>query len=196
MAGTQLRKRLLLALIAAAVLAALVVVVGVFWFGWYETRQNRELLAALPVYPGAEVVQDFPHSSESGEDLLSPPDKWVILRTYRVPVGTTGKEVARFYMDEMPADWERCLRHASTYEPETGAEGVLFQGAGFVKGRLYVSVAIVNVGTGERSYDVFIDRNREMRYDPCEPHPFTTDRLGKGVPPEFRPPSCQRSSPG
>ena len=170
-----MRKRLLLALIAAAVLAALVVVVGVFWFGWHETARNRELLAALPIYPGAETVKDYPHPSESDENPLTPPDKWVILLSYRVPEGATGEEVAGFYMDKMPREWERCFRHASTYDSATGREGVLFTGATFVKERLYVSVDILNLGAGGRSYDVFADPNREMRYDPCELQPFTTD---------------------
>ena len=166
---------MLLALTAAAALAALVVVVGVFWFGWYETVQNRELLDSLPVFPGANTTQDYPHSSESDENPLSPPDKWVILRTYRVPDGTTKEDVAAFYMERMPPEWERCLRHASTYDSVTGREGVLFTGAAFYLERTYVSVDILNLGGSGRSYDVFLDRHRNMRHDPCEPQPFTTD---------------------
>ncbi len=165
---------MLLALTAAAALAALVVAVGVFWFGWYETRQNRDLLDSLPVFPGAEAVQDFPHASESDENPVSPPDKWVILRTYRVPDGTTKKDVAAFYMERMPPEWERCLRHVSTYEPATGRKGVLFTGATFYLERAYVSVAVLNHG-GLQSYDVFLDRHRNMGRDPCKPQPFTTD---------------------
>ena len=168
----QVRKRAALASAIVVALALLVIMVGVFWFGWYETRQNRELLAALPVYPGAEAVQDHPHFVESDENPLTPPDKWVILRTYKVPSGAAGKEVAGFYMDEMPPEWVRCFRHASTYNPETGEEGVLFQGAVFIQERLYVSVDIVNLGVRQRTYDVYVDRNREMHHDPCEPRPF------------------------
>ena len=165
---------MLLALTTAAALAALVVVVGVFWFGWYESRQNRELLDSLPVFPGAEAVQDFPHARESDENPVSPPDKWVILRTYRVPDGTTKKDVAAFYMERMPPEWERCLRHVSTYEPATGRKGVLFTGATFYLERAYVSVAVLNHG-GLQSYDVFLDRHRNMGRDPCKPQPFITD---------------------
>ena len=175
LAGAQLRKRVLLALAAATAIVALVVVVGVFWFGWHETRQNRELLGTLPVYPGAEPVQDFPHPSESDENPISPPDKWVILRTYRVPDGTTKEDVAAFYMEWMPPEWERCLRHASTYDLATGREGVLFTGAAFYSERTLVSVDVLNLGGSTRSYDVFLDRHRNMRHDPCEPQPFTTD---------------------
>lgn len=170
-----MRKRVLLALMAAASLAALVAVVGVYWFGWYETARNRELLADLPVYPGAEAAKDYPHASESDDSFLTPPDKWVIRLSYRVPEGITGEEVAGFYMDQMPKDWERCFRHVSTYDSVTGEEGVLFTGAVFSKERLYVSVDILNLGAGGWSYDVFADRDREMRYDPCEPQLFTTD---------------------
>ena len=99
---------MLLALAAAAALAALVVVVGVFWFGWYETVQNRDLLDSLPVFPGANTTQDHPHPSESDENPLSPPDKWVILRTYRAPGDTTKEDVVTFYMEWMPPEWERC----------------------------------------------------------------------------------------
>ena len=169
-----MRKRVLLALTAATAIAALVVVVGVFWFGWHETRQNRELLGTLPVYPGAEPVQDFPHPSESDENPISPPDKWVIRRTYRVPDGTTKKDVAAFYMERMPPEWERCLRHVSTYDSATGRKGVLFTGAAFHLERDYVSVAVLNLG-GLQSYDVFLDRHRNMGRDPCKPQPFTTD---------------------
>ncbi len=165
---------MLLALTAAAALAALVVAVGVFWFGWYETRQNRELLDSLPVFPGAEAVQDFPHAYESDENPVSPPDKWVIRRTYRVPDGTTKKDVAAFYMERMPPEWERCLRHVSTYEPATGRKGVLFTGAAFYFERAYVRVAVLNHG-GLQSYDVFLDRHRNMGRDPCKPQPFITD---------------------
>ena len=166
---------MLLALTAAAVLAALVVVVGVFWFGWYETVQNRELLDSLPVFPKADATQDHPHPSESDENPLSPPDKWVILRTYRVPDGTTKEDVAAFYMERMPSEWERCLRHVSTYDSVTGRKGVEFTGAAFYLKHTYVSVdALVMGPTGPR-YDVFLDRHRNMRHDPCEPQPFTTD---------------------
>ena len=165
---------MLLALTAAAALAALVVAVVVFWFGWYETRQNRDLLDSLPVFPGAEAVQDFPHASESDENPVSPPDKWVILRTYRVPDGTTKKDVAAFYMERMPPEWERCLRHVSTYAPATGRKGVLFTGAAFYLERAYVRVAVLNHG-GLQSYDVFLDRHRNMGRDPCKPQPFITD---------------------
>ncbi len=178
-----MRKRVLLALTAAAAIAALVVAVGVFWFGWYETRQNRELLGTLPVYPGAEPVQDFPHPSESDENPISPPDKWVILRTYRVPDGTTKEAVAAFYMERMPPEWARCLRHASTYDSATGREGVLFTGAAFHLERTLVSVDVLNLGGSGRSYDVFLDRHRNMRYDPCEPQPFTTDPACYGLDP-------------
>ena len=170
-----MRKRVLLALTAAAVLAALVVVVGVFWFGWYETGRNRELLDSLPVFPGADATQDHPHPSESNENPVSPPDKWVILRTYRAPNGTTKEDVAAFYMERMPPEWERCLRHASTYDSATGREGVLFTGAAFYLERTYVSVDILNLSGSGRSYDVFVDRHRNIRHDPCEPQPFTTD---------------------
>ena len=151
---------MLLALTAAA-LAALVVVVGVFWFGWYETRQNRELLDSLPVFPGANTTQSYPHPYESDENPLSPPDKWVILRTYRVPDGTTKEDVAAFYMEGMPPEWERCLRHASTYDSVTGREGVLFTGAAFHSERTLVSVDVLNLGGSGRSYDVFLDRHRK-----------------------------------
>ena len=174
---------MLLALIAAAVLAALVVVVGVYWFGWYETARNRELLASLPVYPGAEAVKDHPHPTESDEIFLTPPDKWVIRLSYRVPEGATEEEVAGFYMDRMPKGWERCLRHASTFDSITGERGVVFIGAVFVKERLLVSLDIMNVGTSMRSYDVFADRDREMHYDPCEPQPFATDPACYGLDP-------------
>ena len=170
-----MRKRVLLALTAAAALAALVVVVGIFWFGWYETARNRELLDSLPVFPGANTTQDYPHPSESDENPLSPPDKWVIRRPYRAPGGTTKEDVAAFYMERMPPEWERCLRHASTYDSATGREGVLFTGAAFYLEQTHVSVDVLNLGGSGRSYDVFLDRHRNMRHDPCEPQPFTTD---------------------
>ena len=166
---------MLLALTAATTIAALVVVVGVFWFGWYETRQNRELLGTLPVYPGAEAFQDFPHPSESDENPISPPDKWVILRTYLVPDGTTKEAVAAFYMERVPPEWARCLLHASSYDSATGREGVLFTGAAFHSERTLVSVDVLNLGGSGGRYDVFLDRHRNMRHDPCEPQPFTTD---------------------
>ena len=178
-----MKKRVLLALTAAAAIAALVVVVGVFWFGWYETQQNRELLDSLPAYPSAELVQDFPHPSESDENAITPPDKWVILRTYRVPDGTTKEAVAAFYMERMPPKWARCLRHASTYDSATGREGVLFTGAAFHLERTLVSVDVLNLGGSGRSYDVFLDRHRNMLHDPCEPQPFTTDPACYGLDP-------------
>ena len=52
---------------------------------------------------------------------------------------------------------------------------MLFTGATFYLERTYVSVAVVNVSSTGRSYDVFVDRHRNMRYDPCKPQPFTTD---------------------
>ncbi|MYE39415.1 MAG: hypothetical protein F4X27_04215 [Chloroflexi bacterium] len=188
-----------MALIAAGVLASLVAVVGVFWFGWYETRQNRELLVALPVYPGAEVVQDFPHASESDENPLTPPDKWVILRAYRVPVGATGEEVAGFYMDNMPPEWERCLRHASTYEPETGEEGVEFTGVAFIRERerTFMSVDVLGMESGRRQYGVYLERDLEPHIDPCEPQRLALPCLpGRSGPPEFRPTPVPTFPPG
>ena len=67
------------------------------------------------------------------------------------------------------------LRHASTYDSATGREGVLFTGAAFYLERTYVSVDVLNLGGSKRSYDVFLDRHRNMRHDPCEPQLFTTD---------------------
>ena len=183
-----MRKRVLLALIAAAVLAGLVVVVGVFWFGWYETARNRELLDSLPVFPGADATQDHPHPYESDENPLSPPDKWVILRTYRVPDGTTKEDVAAFYMERMPTEWERCLRHSSTHDSVTGRKGVLFRGAAFYLERTYVSVAVLGMGASRPRYDVFLDRHRNMRHDPCEPQPFTTDPACYDLEPPAGPP--------
>ena len=90
-------------------------------------------------------------------------------------ITTTKEDVATFYMERMPPEWERCLRHASTYEPATGRRGVLFTGATFYLERTYVSVAVVNVSSTGRSYDLFVDRHRNIRYDPCKPQPFTTD---------------------
>ena len=83
--------------------------------------------------------------------------------------------MAAFYMERMPTAWARCLRHASTYDSATGREGVLFTGAAFHSESTYVSVDVLNLGGSGRSYDVFLDRHRNTRYDPCEPQPFTTD---------------------
>ena len=170
-----MRKRVLLALTAAAALAALVVVVGVFWFGWYETARNRDLLDSLPVFPGANTTQDYPHPSQSDENLLSPPDKWVIRRTYSVPDGTRKEDVVAFYMEWIPPEWERCLRYGSTYDSVTGKEGVWFRGATFYLERTYVSVAVRGIRASRPRYDVFLDRHRNMRHDPCQPQQFTTD---------------------
>ena len=54
------RERTVLTSAIVVVLAVPVIVVGVIWFGWYKTRQNRALLGALPVYPDAEAVKDHP----------------------------------------------------------------------------------------------------------------------------------------
>ena len=178
-------------LLALALAAALVVVVGVFWFGWYETRQNRELMDALPVYPGAEVIEEHPHSIETDENFLTPPDKWVIRRTYSLPESTAGEEEAWFYLNEMPPEWGRCLRHTPTYNAETGEEGVLFQGADFIRerGRSFVSVNVLNPqGGGIRQYGVYLERDLRPRIDPCEPqHLANPGRPGRGGPPESKP---------
>ena len=78
-------------------------------------------------------------------------------------------------MERMPPEWERCLRHASTYDSATGREGVLFTGAAFYLEQTYVSVDVLNLGGSGRSYDVFLDRHRNTRHDPCEPRLFNTD---------------------
>ena len=177
LAGAQLRKRVLLALAAATAIAALVVVVGVFWFGWHETRQNRELLGTLPVYPGG-----------GAGSRLSPP-----LRERREPhlaPGTNGSYCAPTASRTAPprrpwprSTWRGCRRHgrgvSATPRPMTrrpAGRACLFTGAAFHSERTLVSVDVLNLGGSGQSYDVFLDRHRNMLHDPCEPQPFTTDR--------------------
>lgn len=66
------RIRALFALCGAVVAVALILVVGTFWFGWYETARVRAVLDSLPVPPDAQFLSDYPHGIELDESFLTP----------------------------------------------------------------------------------------------------------------------------
>lgn len=161
------RIRALFALCGAVVVVALILVVGTFWFGWYETSRVRAVLDSLPVPLDAQYLSDYPHGIELDESFLTPPDGWATLRTYRLGGAATRDDLIDFYLSTMTPEWEGCLRHVATWNPQKGESGVMLMGVAFVKEDTMVNVDAINLGEGgPRTYDVYVERQR--RFNPCD----------------------------
>ena len=61
-----------------------------------QVRRSRAILAALPVFPGALTMHEF-STPEYGNGEASGPTGYTTTVVYRVPAGTRGTSVRRFY---------------------------------------------------------------------------------------------------
>ena len=159
-------KHIAIVLCATGATVASILLVGWFWFGWGDTNANKAVLDSLPLPPGVQRLQEYPHSIAEDEGFLTPPDGWAILRTYQTPPGTTEDDILDFYISRLSQEWRWCLRHVPTLNLETGEQGVILGSVDFTKGAALVSIVTRNLNDrGGHTFSIYVEHER--RYDPC-----------------------------
>jgi hypothetical protein len=122
-----------------------------------DIAANREILDALPVYAGAERtdVSDNPYFTDSGERV-----GYTTNVIYDPPDGTTDREVIDFYMETMPAEWDRRAQEIPIVEAGSGEQRGVILGAAFTRGEATVSVNTDNMmPDAPGTFEVAIDHN-------------------------------------
>ena len=94
--------------------------------------------------------------------FFTPPDGWALRRTYQAPAGTTRDEVLDFYVSELSAEWQWCLRRITSID-EAGKRGEDILGAHFIRESTQISIDTLNLD-GERhpTYDIYVDNEENI----------------------------------
>ena len=96
-------------IIVALAIIALVTIVGLIWFGWWDIAQNRRILASLPLPPGAERIEIDSHPVAWKDNFLAPPRSWSTAATFAIP-GHSREYLLDFYVSRLSPEWDHCIR--------------------------------------------------------------------------------------
>lgn len=146
-------------IVTLVTMAILVPTVGFVWFGWWDIAQNRKVLDALPLPPGAELYYMDSDPNYTAESLIIP-HSWSTLAKYRAP-GYTSEYLVDFYVSRMWSKWDYCV-----FPSPPGAR---FIARGFVVA-LDTSNA-VDPPPGGGSFEILVEDS--WRGNPC-PHLLKT----------------------
>ncbi len=76
-----------------------------------DVRRNEEIIASLPVFPGAKrtttSVHPFEDPDRGEEEWVDRPAGYVTRLMFEVPDGTSARDILRFFDAEMPDEWAR-----------------------------------------------------------------------------------------
>ena len=152
------------ALLVLTVLAAVSLVLSRTVFGGNAyVAHNEALLRSLPVYPGAVRVSltSSPYYADDAF-VASSPLGYGTLGEFRVPKGTVGRVVARFYVGQLTRRGWRVASQRRVRDRGAGTNYVIYL-TGFMRSGEYVSVDTSNVGYAPRTYEVYVDYQRRSR---------------------------------
>jgi hypothetical protein len=151
-------RKLKRALFFLTVLAVLSLVLRLTVFnGNAYVGDNEALLRSLPVYPGAARVS-LASSPCSGPQETDSPIAYTTAAQYRVPKGTLGGKVARFYFGRMEKrGWKGVIWHSTKPDRRLTGPNSFPWGARFTSGEKRVVFGTGNLGYPRRTYDVYVD---------------------------------------
>jgi hypothetical protein len=100
-------KRLIIVVAVAGAAIGIAVTVAVMLpTGPSDAEENERILRALPVYPGAELLQVTQHPYYNCGWPFRRRLGYSTSATYRAPEKATAEQVVQFYIAELGGDWE------------------------------------------------------------------------------------------
>jgi hypothetical protein len=106
-----------------------------------EVRRNEAILAALPVFPGAVKTHEY-STPEYGNGEFSDPTGYTTTLVYRVPRGTRGAAVIRFYRPRLRRrGWESAVELGTSRRVRRSIADFTRDGARVVVNTIFLTAA-------------------------------------------------------